>query len=675
MSRKYKVIRDSLHGDIIVEKKFLKIIDTKEFQRLRRIKQLSVGNMVFPGAEHTRFSHSIGTFFVMKKIIEHFDRVFAEMHIEPINEEEKDVALAAALLHDIGHGPFSHAFESILTSQCKEPVSHEEMSVEIILNSSSSVNKVLIEEFGSEFPAKVSDMIKKKKQNKNENIKNETDKPNLDFVLSSLISGQIDADRMDYLLRDSMFSGVKFGNIDIDRLVEGLSLGIRENEYCVCINEKYVPDVENYLSGRYQMHKEVYLHDFKKEMELIINKILLKAKDLFKMKKLNEESLPDALISLFNGEKLSIEDYVSLDDTILYSLFYQWKNVDDYELSSLCRCLLERIKFKKILVDEKNTGIAEDFKQEFKKILSRYDVGDVDFNSASYYLEDKNDLGVYKVIKDNIFVINKFGILQDLSKVSKLISPDIQERKTVIFINLDIFKECYKEKPELCKEVESLINQYDSRNNIEIEAKYIIEDESIFDEVLERIKNNNGYSVVEDSEKEQIDTYYDTLDFLLKKQECTLRIRELKDKYYCTIKLPTKSFEEKNDHSKRFEYENSILKPEITLCEEYIKRYLSQYVSEIKDLHSQLKVINKRRKFIITEGDNSIRFEMVLDRVTYKNLKTKKEKEELQVEIELKSDYIHSVRLKMLTNMLERKTKGLTKNLNSKYDRGIELTQ
>ncbi|SUY46529.1 metal dependent phosphohydrolase [Clostridium putrefaciens] len=121
-----KIIRDSVHGDIFIEQKFLDLIETPEFQRLRRIHQLSVANLVFPSAEHTRFSHSIGTFHVMKLIIDHFEEVFNEVNIV-IGDRDKNLCLAIALLHDIGHGPFSHAFEGISKD------SHEEWTKKIIL--------------------------------------------------------------------------------------------------------------------------------------------------------------------------------------------------------------------------------------------------------------------------------------------------------------------------------------------------------------------------------------------------------------------------------------------------------------------------------------------------------------------------------------------------------------
>lgn len=136
---KGKIIRDAVHGDIFVEDKFLKIIDTPEFQRMRRIKQLSVANIVFPSADHTRFSHSLGCFYVMKQIIAHFDSIFGKMGIE-VSKQDKDIALLAALLHDIGHGPFSHAFEDIHPKGAAQ-VSHETWTSRIITYQDDSGHK------------------------------------------------------------------------------------------------------------------------------------------------------------------------------------------------------------------------------------------------------------------------------------------------------------------------------------------------------------------------------------------------------------------------------------------------------------------------------------------------------------------------------------------------------
>ena len=159
---KGKIIRDAVHGDIFVEDKFLKIIDTPEFQRMRRIKQLSVANIVFPSADHTRFSHSLGCFYVMKQIIAHFDSIFGKMGIE-VSKQDKDIALLAALLHDIGHGPFSHAFEDIHPKGAAQ-VSHETWTSRIITCHSGTIYKQIEETFGKGTAEKVSELIEKQRR-------------------------------------------------------------------------------------------------------------------------------------------------------------------------------------------------------------------------------------------------------------------------------------------------------------------------------------------------------------------------------------------------------------------------------------------------------------------------------------------------------------------------------
>lgn len=675
MSRKYKIIRDAVHGDIILENKYLKVIDTLEFQRLRRIKQLSVGNMVFPGAEHTRFSHSIGTFYVMERIIQHFDKIFSELNIPIINDNDKDVALLSALLHDIGHGPFSHSFESVHTSQSGEKISHEDMSIEIILNRESGINKVLIQEFGENMPELVADTIQKKASIKKGELNGIKNKLDIQFVISSLISGQLDADRMDYLLRDAMFTGVKFGNIDLSRLIEGLTLSIRDNQYSVCVNEKYIPDIESYLSGRYQMHREVYLHDFKCEMELIIKQILLRAKILFKEGLLETDYLPKAIITLFRGEKLSVNEYITLDDTILYSLFHIWRLSDDVELASLCNSILTRSKFKKVLVINDESKEIGNFKDEFTNILDKYGIQDIDFNDMSYFLEIKDDVKAYKGTKDNIYVVNRYSILEDFQKVSNLIKDDIKETKRGIFMDLELFKKVYKYKCDnLYTEVEELIKKYDSRNHIEIEAKYIIQDEKIFEEI-KNIVRKQGYIISERKEKNQIDSYYDTEKFILRDNLKTLRIREIKDEFSCTIKLPVGEKNENDSNNKRYEYDEKGNTRELSAYRNHISNHLNLDIKEIDTLQKMLVVKNNREKYTISNnGDSSVEFEMVLDKVRYENVKNNMKFEEIQVEIELKSDYFHRVCLKRLTDELEGSISEIEINTKSKYERGLELT-
>ena len=231
-----KTIRDSIHGDIFIDNKYMRIINTKEFQRLRRINQLSVGNYIFPSAQHTRFSHSIGTFYLMRKIIKHIEFELNNINIT-ISEKDRELALLIALLHDIGHGPFSHAFEGILKKN------HEEWTKEIILGD-TQINKEIVENFGEEYPKQLVDII-----DKSSNYNNDFQKEGLNLfsVIRSLISSQLDADRLDYLVRDAKNTGVVFGDIDLSRIIHSIRITEVEDEIYVCIPQKNVLDIKNYL--------------------------------------------------------------------------------------------------------------------------------------------------------------------------------------------------------------------------------------------------------------------------------------------------------------------------------------------------------------------------------------------------------------------------------------------
>lgn len=228
--------------------------------------------------------------------------------------------MVAALLHDIGHGPYSHAFEGVLKELGYQDVNHEQLGAQIIQNKNTEINKVLVNEFGEGFPERVANIILKKQEVKEKSFDGSAQTLNLQFVLSSLLSSQLDADRMDYMLRDSWYTGAKYGTIDLSRTINSMSLAINpENDcFCVCVGERYLVDIENCLLGRYQMHKEVYYHSIKCEMEEVISKILLRAKILYRAGKLRDaDQLPDAVKIMFEGRTFDVTKYILLDDNII----------------------------------------------------------------------------------------------------------------------------------------------------------------------------------------------------------------------------------------------------------------------------------------------------------------------------------------------------------------------
>ncbi|MFD2655722.1 HD domain-containing protein [Gracilibacillus thailandensis] len=307
-----KVFKDPVHRYVHVRDRVIwDLIGTKEFQRLRRIKQLGTSFLTFHGAEHSRFNHSLGVYEIVRRILINFeDR-------PNWNHEERLLCLCAALLHDLGHGPFSHSFEKVFK------LDHEDFTRAIILGD-TEVNQVLTN-ISIEFPQKVADVINKTYHDK---------------LVVSLISSQIDADRMDYLQRDAYFTGVSYGHFDMERILRVM----RPVEDQVVIKESGMHAVEDYIMSRYQMYWQVYFHPVTRSAEVILTKILHRVKALydggytFKVE-------PTPFVSFFK-EEVSLEDYIKLDEAVVLYYFQMWSEEDDPILSDLAYRFINRRLFK-----------------------------------------------------------------------------------------------------------------------------------------------------------------------------------------------------------------------------------------------------------------------------------------------------------------------------------------
>lgn len=676
---KGKTIRDSVHGDIFLPDNFLAIIDTPEFQRLRRIHQLSIAYLIFPGAEHTRFAHSIGTYYIMQKIIEHFKPIMNSVNIE-IKPRDINLALAAALLHDIGHGPFSHAFEKAIPNNDD----HEKWTIKIISCPESNINKVLKNNFDDKFPDDLADIIRKEKSVKENGLLNKNfDKIDLFFILSSLISSQLDADRMDYLLRDSIYTGVIFGSIDIERIISSMTITVYDNNYYICVIDKFLSDIENYLLARYQMHKEVYLHDVKCEMELVIKKILERAFQIYKHNKSVESILPKPLYKLFEGNDITIDEYTSLDDHMLLYVFSHWLKSEDPILRELCSCVINRKKYRKVQILYNTEQDIGEFKKELKNVLRKYDYNIGEYKKEYFFLESTESYKIYKKKEANIWILKNDGTINDICDVSRIINEGLNGGKNMTFINYDILKEVegLKNAQLAIDDIKDLIKIYNNRNHIEIEKKYIIRSNSIFDKVLVLLKKWGEFEINTIEEfKTQEDYYYDTEEKYLFKENKTLRFRKKDNNYQLTIKTPTKAkYKNKeimNDQiqSERFEYEVSVACENKNDNRQYIVKYLPELSDERKwnSLQRSLVIINNRKKINLSK--NNVQFEMVFDNVKYSNINGK-ESTDYQVEIELKSDYLHRINLKILSDYLEKNVSELEPMNESKYKRGLMLTE
>jgi hypothetical protein len=308
-----KVFKDPVHRYVHVRDRVIwDLIATPEFQRLRRIKQLGTTYLTFHGAEHSRFNHSLGVYEIVRRIISNFrDR-------PNWDDAHRLLCLCAALLHDLGHGPFSHSFEKVFK------VDHEDFTQKIITGD-TNVRRIL-ERVSPGFSQEVADVIAKTHENQ---------------LVVSLISSQIDADRMDYLQRDAYYTGVSYGHFDMERILRVM----RPMEDQVVIKSTGMHAVEDYIMSRYQMYWQVYFHPVTRSAEVILSKILHRAKHLYEMPEFTFKLKPTHFISFFEGD-VKLSEYLRLDEGIVSYYFQAWQEEEDAILSDLCERFMNRHLFK-----------------------------------------------------------------------------------------------------------------------------------------------------------------------------------------------------------------------------------------------------------------------------------------------------------------------------------------
>lgn len=318
---KEKVFRDPLYGYIRVEYKIISdLIDSKEVQRLRRIRQLSGVSMVFHLAEHSRFTHSLGTYELARRV-----SIMVSDIKDRFSEREVIILLCSALLHDLGHGPYSHCFEHVFN------VNHEKMSVNLILGD-TEVNQIL-SKYDNNLAQDIAGII------------NHDGKYPL---IESLISSQLDCDRMDYLKRDSYFTGAFYGDIDVDKILRSMKVINGK----IVFKTSAINTIEDYLVGRYHMYWSVYYHPSARSYEIILEKIYLRIQEL-----INNDfdfKLDISIIERIENKNISLNDYFMLDDTYINGVIQRLQYSSDEILSTLCKDFMNRKIFE--YVDYEHNG-------------------------------------------------------------------------------------------------------------------------------------------------------------------------------------------------------------------------------------------------------------------------------------------------------------------------------
>lgn len=414
--REEKVFKDPVHRYIHVRDRVIwDLVGTKEFQRLRRIKQLGTTFLTFHGAEHSRFSHSLGVYEIVRRIV---DDVFKGR--QEWDESDRLLSLCAALLHDLGHGPFSHAFEKVFQFD------HEYFTQAIIMGD-TEVNQVL-RLVSADFPKKVAEVIAKTSEKK---------------LVISLISSQIDADRMDYLLRDAYFTGVSYGHFDMERILRVM----RPKEDQVVFKKSGMHAVEDYIMSRYQMYWQVYFHPVSRSGEVILHKILHRAKELHEQF-YHFKHEPKHFVTLFEG-KPKLKDYLELDESVVLYYFHVWQEEDDPILKDLCYRFLNRHLFKYIEFDP-----ATEYKKYMKLVTLFTEAG----INPEYYLvlDSSSDLpyDFYRPGEEEerlpIQLSMSNGENRELSRESEIVEAISGKRRTdhKLYFPLDLLKEESTKKNE-----------------------------------------------------------------------------------------------------------------------------------------------------------------------------------------------------------------------------------
>ena len=378
-----KVLKDPVHSYIHIHYEVIwNCLDSKEFQRLRRIRQLGGDFQVYPTAEHSRFSHSLGVYEIVRRMVTEVKSLCVEL-----TEYDKVCVMLAGFLHDVGHGPFSHAFEHITNH------SHEEYTAKIILGN-TELNAIL-RNVSEKLPQDIVSII----QHTHEND-----------ILNQIVSGQLDADRMDYLLRDSYFTATSYGQFDLERILRTMRVR-KTNEGRKVIVVKYtgIHSVEDYIMARYQMYWQVYYHPVARSYEAVFIQLFNRLKDIFKVDKDYFEDMK-VLIPFLEKSEVSVDEYFKLDENSLLYCCALIQDKEDKIAADLARRLQNRNLFEYVDYNEENLA-------QIKNMLKENNLDE------RYYLRIENiEASVYSPYKGRKILIEKLnGDIVALEKASTIV--------------------------------------------------------------------------------------------------------------------------------------------------------------------------------------------------------------------------------------------------------------
>ena len=420
------MIRDEIHRDIFVPAHIARLIDTRELQRLRNVQQLATCHYVFPAATHNRFSHSLGAYHLARVLCEHLSEVQPGI----ITDEDAELVSIAALLHDIGHPPFSHLLETDKVFATFH--SHEHWGKLMLESKETEIGIAIREVLGEKRTARLFALYSGESEHDGEAIAP---------FLKEIVSSQLDVDRMDYMIRDQANSGAQIGGFDSARVIRALRVGDNGHLYA---KQWGLPAIEAYLVTRYHLYNQVYFHKVNQLTQEYLVRVLSRARELAQDGKL---SLSESLQNMLCNEKLSVKEYVRLTDADINGVLMDWADNEDAVLSGYARRLVSRRDYhKSIRIGELTAEMSSVVIPKLLPIVEEAGFSDADIITASIRKKGYMPYSQGIVLEDGRDVVESSPLIQSLT---------LSSEQALIFIPEEVRDKCERVAREVIKPSQS----------------------------------------------------------------------------------------------------------------------------------------------------------------------------------------------------------------------------
>lgn len=652
------IVDDPIYGEIVVQYPFSEIVLTKEMQRLSQISQNGFSQLEFKELENNdRLSHSIGSFYVMNLFLERLEEILKNFNIE-LSKDDKDVALCSMLLHDIGHGPFSHSLELVTN------YSHEKRTTDILLGN-TEIKKAITNFLGQQKSKKIASFIAE--INDNQELGNDS----FTRLLNNLVSYQLDADRIDYLIRDAYYVGIS-SSIDLKRIISSVNVIVNNNqEYELIIDRKGLASIENVLLQRYQMYRDVYLSPISVLGDYIFTKIIERYRNTMS---LNTTHVSTSLKKLAIDSRVSnLDDFLEMKDNDFKDSF---KLLAESSIDPIMKYLCDFSNIEDYIL-MKNNVATEKIKAKLREIF-----GNINLDDSISIISIGTKTKLYK--KEQKLNIQNGNRIMDLTECTNLIRPQETLEDTYVFFNPQMLRlelglsniEFKKYESEIKKMVEEL-----NKKPEEFELKYIInenEEESLNQETLFNqmllLFLSNGFEIISVTEKQNNDEYYDTRNLDIYNHGGSLRMRKIeqngKEKIKATYKMPLKKGEV---YSSRSEIEETLSDDTF---ETFMKTMIESgtaidfnYVLRLPILNSYTQrknvILDKNGVQVCLSFDDSLYTNHILDEISTSDR---------MIEIEAIGEINNRIILNEIHDLISSTFENIKVNKQSKYERGINRT-